>query len=149
MLVPAAIDAVKQWRYKPYFLKGEPVAVETMITANFALAGGNPELASAPSATRGHCGSDVTVAYAKKTGGVEIMRYAGGAWKGPFAVGGSRSLGMGIGVSWKATSPRSLRPTEMLIGLPDSAALRAAAASASIGNVPCSGPMATGPRWAS
>ncbi|PYV60266.1 MAG: hypothetical protein DMG97_13445 [Acidobacteria bacterium] len=44
MLVPAAIDAVKQWRYKPYFLKGEPVAVETMITANFALAGGNPEL---------------------------------------------------------------------------------------------------------
>lgn len=40
MLAPAAIDAVKQWRYKPYFLNGEPVEVETQITVNFTLAGG-------------------------------------------------------------------------------------------------------------
>ncbi len=40
MLAPAAIEAVKQWRYKPYFLNGEPVAVETQITVNFTLAGG-------------------------------------------------------------------------------------------------------------
>ena len=40
MLTPAAIDAVKQWRYKPYFLNGEPVEVETQITVNFTLAGG-------------------------------------------------------------------------------------------------------------
>ncbi len=40
MLAPAAIDAVKQWKYKPYFLNGEPVEVETMITVNFTLAGG-------------------------------------------------------------------------------------------------------------
>ncbi len=26
MLAPAAIEAVKQWRYKPYLLNGEPVA---------------------------------------------------------------------------------------------------------------------------
>lgn len=39
MLAPAAIDAVKQWRYKPYFLNGEPVEVETQITVNFTLAG--------------------------------------------------------------------------------------------------------------
>ena len=39
MLAPAAIDAVKQWRYKPYFLNGEPVEVETQITVNFTLSG--------------------------------------------------------------------------------------------------------------
>ena len=40
MLAPSAIDAVKQWRYKPYILNGEPVEVETQITVNFTLAGG-------------------------------------------------------------------------------------------------------------
>jgi protein TonB len=40
MLSPAAIDAVKQWRYKPYILNGEPVEVETQITVNFTLSGG-------------------------------------------------------------------------------------------------------------
>jgi protein TonB len=40
MLAPAAIEAVKQWRYKPYFLNGEPVPVETQITVNFSLSGG-------------------------------------------------------------------------------------------------------------
>ncbi|MGA9800497.1 MAG: TonB family protein [Terriglobales bacterium] len=37
MLGRAAIDAVRQWRYKPYFLNGDPVAVETQITVNFKL----------------------------------------------------------------------------------------------------------------
>jgi protein TonB len=40
MLIPAAVDAVKQWRYKPYVLKGEPVAVNTQIVVNFTLSGG-------------------------------------------------------------------------------------------------------------
>ncbi len=40
MLAPSAIEAVKQWRYKPYFLNGEPVEVETQITVNFTLSGG-------------------------------------------------------------------------------------------------------------
>jgi len=40
MLVPAAMDAVKQWKYKPYFLNGEPVEVETTINVNFTLEGG-------------------------------------------------------------------------------------------------------------
>jgi protein TonB len=40
MLAPSAIDAVKQWKYKPYFLNGEPVEVETTINVNFTLAGG-------------------------------------------------------------------------------------------------------------
>lgn len=35
MLAGAAVDAVKQWRYRPYFLNGEPVEVETFITVNF------------------------------------------------------------------------------------------------------------------
>jgi protein TonB len=40
MLAPSAIEAVKQWRYKPYILNREPVEVETTITVNFMLAGG-------------------------------------------------------------------------------------------------------------
>jgi periplasmic protein TonB len=40
MLAPAAIEAVKQWRYKPYLLNGEPVEVDTEIQVNFTLAGG-------------------------------------------------------------------------------------------------------------
>jgi periplasmic protein TonB len=39
MLVPAAIAAVKQWRYKPYLLNSQPVEVETTITVIFTLAG--------------------------------------------------------------------------------------------------------------
>jgi len=33
----AAVDAVRQWKYKPYYLNGEPVEVETQITVIFKL----------------------------------------------------------------------------------------------------------------
>jgi protein TonB len=39
MLVSAAIDAVRQWRYRPYLLNSEPIEVETEITVNFILSG--------------------------------------------------------------------------------------------------------------
>ncbi|HEY1732595.1 MAG TPA: energy transducer TonB [Terriglobales bacterium] len=37
LLTPAAIEAVRQWRYKPYYLNAEPVEVETQIVLNFLL----------------------------------------------------------------------------------------------------------------
>lgn len=37
ILAQAAIDAVKQWRYRPYVLHGEPVEVDSRITINFTL----------------------------------------------------------------------------------------------------------------
>lgn len=40
MLAPAAVEAVKQWRYRPYLLNREPIEVETDITVNFLLSGG-------------------------------------------------------------------------------------------------------------
>jgi protein TonB len=40
LLVRAAIEAVRQWRYRPYVLNGEPVEVETQVTVNFVLSGG-------------------------------------------------------------------------------------------------------------
>ena len=40
MLIPAAVEAVRQWRYRPYMLNGEPIEVETEITVNFVLAAG-------------------------------------------------------------------------------------------------------------
>jgi periplasmic protein TonB len=35
MLMAAAMDAVKQWRYRPYMLNGEPLEVETDVVVNF------------------------------------------------------------------------------------------------------------------
>jgi len=37
MLTQAALDAVSQWRYRPYLLNGEPVAVETTINVVFRM----------------------------------------------------------------------------------------------------------------
>jgi len=36
-LARAANDAVKQWKYKPYLLNGEPVEIQTQVTVNFKL----------------------------------------------------------------------------------------------------------------
>ena len=37
VLARAAVDAVRQWKYQPYVLNGEPVAIQTQITVNFKL----------------------------------------------------------------------------------------------------------------
>jgi len=37
MLAPAAINAVKQWEYKPYLVNGQPVEVETQVVVIFDL----------------------------------------------------------------------------------------------------------------
>jgi TonB family protein len=37
VLARAASEAVRQWRYKPYYLNGVPVEIETQITVNFKL----------------------------------------------------------------------------------------------------------------
>jgi protein TonB len=34
------VDAVQQWRYRPYYLNNKPVEVETQVTVNFTLSGG-------------------------------------------------------------------------------------------------------------
>ncbi len=38
LLVQAAMDAVKQWLYKPTYLNGTPVEVSTEVDVNFRLA---------------------------------------------------------------------------------------------------------------
>lgn len=37
VLVPAAIEAVKQWKYQPYLLNGEAIEVESTVQINFTL----------------------------------------------------------------------------------------------------------------
>jgi len=37
LLARAATDAVKQWKYRPYLLNGQPIPIETQITVNFRL----------------------------------------------------------------------------------------------------------------
>ena len=39
LLMKSAMDAVKQWRYKPTMLNGEPVEVDTTISVVFTLGG--------------------------------------------------------------------------------------------------------------
>ena len=37
LLIPAAFEAVQQWRYRPTLLNGQPVEVMTQVTVNFSL----------------------------------------------------------------------------------------------------------------
>ena len=37
ILAKAALDAVKQWKYRPYYLNGDPVEIQTQVTINFKL----------------------------------------------------------------------------------------------------------------
>src|SRR5271166_3897849 len=41
MLVSAAVEAVKQWKYRPYLLNGQPVEVQTQVQVNFRLDSAN------------------------------------------------------------------------------------------------------------
>jgi TonB family protein len=42
MLAPAAVEAVKQWKYRPYLLNGEPIEVDTQVQVNFTLSDNPP-----------------------------------------------------------------------------------------------------------
>ena len=48
MLVSSAMDAVRQWTYKPYLLNGRPVEVETSITVNYTLADSTTVVGQSP-----------------------------------------------------------------------------------------------------
>lgn len=37
LLAPAAVVAVRQWKYKPYLLEGHPMKMETQIPVQFQL----------------------------------------------------------------------------------------------------------------
>jgi periplasmic protein TonB len=41
LLAQAAMDAVRQWRYRPYLLNNQPIDVDTTIQVNFVLSGAN------------------------------------------------------------------------------------------------------------
>ncbi len=51
MLAPSAIEAVKQWKYRPYLVNGEPVDVETEVTVNYTITDSSPD--NAPTAQGG------------------------------------------------------------------------------------------------
>ena len=40
-LTESAMQAVRRWRYRPYSAEGRPIAMQTTITVNFALNGGD------------------------------------------------------------------------------------------------------------
>ncbi|HKO18920.1 MAG TPA: TonB family protein [Acidobacteriaceae bacterium] len=53
MLVPSAMDAVRQWIYKPYLLNGQPTEVETTINVNFSLDNAAPAPSPTPESNAG------------------------------------------------------------------------------------------------
>jgi TonB family protein len=66
-LAPAAIDAVKQWQYRPYLLNGYPVEVDTEILVNFSLSAKDPPPSSTsttPNSQTGDVAGSVTNAHA-------------------------------------------------------------------------------------
>jgi TonB family protein len=56
MLVASAMDAVKQWTYKPYLLNGQPVEVETSITVNYTFGGPTNVVGPVPPADEASAG---------------------------------------------------------------------------------------------
>jgi TonB family protein len=48
LLQQAAMDAVKQWLYRPYLLNGEPLEVETTVNVLFALSPGSSQMPILP-----------------------------------------------------------------------------------------------------
>lgn len=52
-LMGAAMDAVRQWRYSPFLLNGQPVQVDTSIAVQFSLGPSNGAAASAESPSSG------------------------------------------------------------------------------------------------
>ncbi|HEX9200042.1 MAG TPA: TonB family protein [Acidobacteriaceae bacterium] len=52
-LVMSAVDAVRQWKYKPYLLNGEPTEVETTINVNYTLADAPDSKDQGPAADAG------------------------------------------------------------------------------------------------
>jgi TonB family protein len=68
MLVQAAIDAVKQWKYKPYLLNSEPVEVDTEIQVNFTLSPSEPPASAnaAPDAQVRNLLTDASEAYTRR-----------------------------------------------------------------------------------
>jgi TonB family protein len=47
-LASSAIEAVKQWHYKPYLLNGEPIEVTTKVTLSYEISSGEGVVRDAP-----------------------------------------------------------------------------------------------------
>jgi len=67
-LADAAIEAVKQWKYQPTLLNGEPVEVITEVEVNFTLAEKVAAAAPAPAEVLGRLGSGILTPSASATG---------------------------------------------------------------------------------
>jgi TonB family protein len=75
MLTSSAIEAVKQWKYKPYLLNGEPMDVETTINVNFSLAG--PETPGAGGTPNPAANVPVRIAPAVTQSDTAVPEFAG------------------------------------------------------------------------
>jgi hypothetical protein len=77
---------------QPFYSIYDPTLAAPWSAPAELVAGANPAVTGTPAIAESKCGADVVVAYSEAGGNVSIMRYAGGAWSGPFAVGGMSKL---------------------------------------------------------
>jgi TonB family protein len=90
LLKKAALEAVRQWTYRPYLLNGNPVAVDTVININFNLAGtDSTPLTSATPVTQTMANGDTeTIKVVKQTAPApsavpaSVVRVSGGVMAG-------------------------------------------------------------------
>jgi TonB family protein len=81
LLMRAAMDAVRQWRYTPFLLNGQPVEVDTSIDVKFSLASSaSGEAPSAPAGPKSESASPTSAAsipsFPDSTGGLTKMMKA-------------------------------------------------------------------------
>jgi TonB family protein len=77
MLAPAAIDAVKQWKYKPFLVNGQPLKVETQVTVNFALSPSPQEEGSGGGSNAGQSGEAFVAARPEASLSQLLNKYPG------------------------------------------------------------------------
>jgi TonB family protein len=90
LLRSAALDAVRQWTYKPLSLNGNPVAVDTTVTINFNLAGqtSTPLTSGAPVTEKMSNGDTETIKVVNQTAPaasaapLSVARVSGGVMAG-------------------------------------------------------------------
>jgi TonB family protein len=82
MLAPSAIEAVKQWKYKPYLVNGDPVEVETNVSVNFSLAGKAAGEGAAGDAVRGIAASEPASGETAHTALPQRIRVSPGVMQG-------------------------------------------------------------------
>ncbi len=98
MLFGAALNAVKQWRYRPYVLDGVPVRVKTQASVNFALSPDHPRQPTGPPSVSAQAEAPDTGSWQPASEVVSLMNHLPSSYSGLSFFGGKLYAGTNIGL---------------------------------------------------